>query len=292
MLQQTDAPSRKGISRRTLMGATAAFALTNMQAIAAPIAREQRALEDALRGIPSTATVLDQRTGKVLARYGTERASSPGSILKPLLLFKALEQNLVTPATTVFCRRDLRIDGRPYPCTHPQSNIAFNAQEALAYSCNTWFASLALRFPALMLMEALRGFHLYPSREVETPQQRQLLMLGLAGIRIDTLRAAEAYRRLVIELNRPYARAVADGLRDSVAFGMAHNADVAGIEISGKTGTAEDLPHETWSHGWFAGFATVRGTPLLASISIAHGNGANAALLARSFFTACEKTTT
>jgi hypothetical protein len=35
------------------------------------------------------------------------------------------------PSTTVFCRRDLHIDNKSYPCTHPQSNISFNAQEAL-----------------------------------------------------------------------------------------------------------------------------------------------------------------
>src|SRR6202012_2877960 len=98
----------------------------------------------------------------VLAIEGNpESVDTPGSILKPLLLFSALQQNLVASTTTVFCRRNLRIGNYSYPCTHPQSDISFTGQEALAYSCNTWFAALALRFTPSRLIETFRTFHLY-----------------------------------------------------------------------------------------------------------------------------------
>ena len=38
------------------------------------------------------------------------------------------------------------------------------------------------------------------------------------------------------------APAVREGLKDSVSYGMAHNAAVPGMEIAGKTGTASDGP--------------------------------------------------
>jgi cell division protein FtsI/penicillin-binding protein 2 len=65
---------------------------------------------------------------------------------------------------------------------------------------------------------------------------------------------------------------------------MAHNADTLGLDISGKTGTASDPPRKAWSHGWFAGFVTIQRTPLVISLYLPRGNGADAAILARNFF--------
>jgi cell division protein FtsI/penicillin-binding protein 2 len=59
--------------------------------------------------------------------------------------------------------------------------------------------------------------------------------------------------------------------------------------ISGKTGTASNPPRKPWSHGWFAGFATIRRTPLVISLYIPRGSGADAALLARDFFVMRDK---
>jgi cell division protein FtsI/penicillin-binding protein 2 len=61
--------------------------------------------------------------------------------------------------------------------------------------------------------------------------------------------------------------------------------------ISGKTGTADSPPRQPWSHGWFAGLATIRRTPLVISLYLPQGNGADAAQLARNFLIACNKTT-
>lgn len=288
----TQPPSGTGITRRTLLCAATASLLPRIHALSTYPTRERTALTETLRNTTAIATILHQRSGKILAIRGdVELANTPGSILKPLILFKALQQNLVAPTTTVFCRRDVHIGSRSYPCTHPQSNISFTAQEALAYSCNTWFASLALRFTPSLLAEALRTFHLYSAITPVSPERNQLLTLGLAGITTSPSEIATAYRILGNQLGQPFARPVADGLRDSVSFGMAHNGDTAGIDISGKTGTADNPPRQPWSHGWFAGFATIRGTPLVVSLYLPQGNGADAAQLARNFFLACNKTT-
>jgi cell division protein FtsI/penicillin-binding protein 2 len=284
--------SNTGISRRTLLCAAAASLFPRIHALAINPSREQTALTQTLRDASASAAILHQQSGRILAIHGNVKlADTPGSILKPLLLFEALKQNLVAHTTTVFCRRDLRIGNRSYPCTHPQSNISFTAQEALAYSCNTWFASLALRFSPSSLVETFRAFHLYSVIAPASPEQTQLLALGLASLTTSPSEIAAAYRILGNQLSQPFAKAVADGLRDSVSFGMAHNADASGIDISGKTGTADSPPRQPWSHGWFAGLATIRRTPLVISLYLPQGNGADAAQLARNFFIACNKTT-
>ncbi len=282
----------RGITRRTLLCAATASLLPRIHALSTYPRPEGTALTETLRNTSAIATILHQQSGKILAIRGdVELANTPGSILKPLLLFGALQQNLVAPTTTVFCRRDLHIGNRSCPCTHPQSNVSFTAQEALAYSCNTWFASLALRFTPSRLAETFRAFHLYSAITPESSERNQLLTLGLAGVTTSPSEIATAYRILGNQLGQPFARPVANGLRDSVSFGMAHNADTSGIDIAGKTGTADNPPRQPWSHGWFAGFATIRGTPLVISLYLPQGNGADAAQLARNFFLACNKTT-
>lgn len=284
-------PFRTSITRRSVLWSIPTAFLSHVSvAFGATASREQTTLTNALQNTRAAAIVLHLRSGSILATYGnTAYADSPGSLLKPLLLSVALQKELVSPATTVFCRRDLRIGNHPYPCTHPQSNIAFTAQEALAYSCNTWFASLALRFTPPGLVTALQGFHLHPAITPKSPEQNQLLALGLAGITTSPAQIAVAYRILGDQVGQSFAKPVADGLRDSVSFGMAHNADLPGLNISGKTGTANDAPRQPWSHGWFAGFATIHATPLLISLYLPQGNGADAAHLAQNFFSMCNQ---
>src|ERR1700744_960893 len=112
----------------------------------------QMALSSALRATPAVGLVVDLKTGHPLATVkDVGRAAPPASILKPLFLAAALDQREVLPQTAVFCRRNLRIvDGvHDYnlPCTHPQSEVPFSAEDALAYSCNQYFAALADRIP-------------------------------------------------------------------------------------------------------------------------------------------------
>lgn len=279
-------PLRNGITRRSLLCSLPITLLSRINpAFETHATREQIALTKSLQNTQAIAIALHQQSGAILASHGNiESAETPGSILKPLLLSAALQRKLVSPTTTVFCRRNLRIGNQSVPCTHPQADVAFTAQDALAYSCNTWFASLALRFTPASLTSALQDFHLHSAITPKSPEQNQLLVLGLAGITTSPSQIAAAYRILGNQFAQSFAKPVADGLRDSVSFGMAHTADTPGLSVSGKTGTASDPPRQPWSHGWFAGFATIHGTPLVISLYLPQGNGADAAQLARAFF--------
>jgi stage II sporulation protein D len=250
----------------------------------------QAALTSALRGTPAAGIVVDVKNGRQLAAVkATEGRHAPGSILKPLFLAAALEQREVLPETTVFCRRDLHIsDGSRewnLACTHPQSDVAFAAKEALAYSCNRYFAELADRIPPAQAAAILEHYGLGQTPIPQSREQKELLVLGLTGIAVSPAQMAVAYRKLALELDQAKAPAVREGLRDSVGYGMAHNAAVTGLEIAGKTGTAGDGAQGR-SHGWFAGTGYLGNEEVVVVIYLPGGNGADAARLAHDFFLA------
>jgi len=255
----------------------------------------QRALDAALHATSAVAIVVDLASGRTLAsEHPSEVAylrTTPGSILKPFFLAAALEDNTVTPQTTVFCRRTLHIGARALECTHPQTDTAFAAQDALAYSCNTYFADLAKRLPAPHIAATLRTYGLPPTPPALSTDAKQLLVLGVSGIAVSPAQMAEAYRRLALHWTNPSGPTepafalVHQGLRDSVAFGMAHNAATPNLDLAGKTGTATD-PNQPWTHGWFCGAAN----GIVLVIYLPHASGADAATLAHAFFLAYHPT--
>jgi stage II sporulation protein D len=251
----------------------------------------QAALSSALRATPAIGVVVDRKTGQLMATVNdANQSAAPGSILKPLFLAAALKQHEILPQTTIFCRRNLHIlDGLheyKLPCTHPQSDVAFAAREALAYSCNQYFAALADRIPTPQLASILQHYALPQAPAPLTREQKQLIVLGVEGITVSPAQMATAYRKLFLELDQLQGDAVDQGLKDSVHFGMAHNAAVPGVEVAGKTGT-------TTSGGWFAGSAPLGRQPVIVVIYLPRGNGADAAHLAQHFLlTAAGLTTT
>jgi cell division protein FtsI/penicillin-binding protein 2 len=239
------------------------------------------ALAQALGGTQATAVVLDWQTGAVLASAGPARRGTPGSAIKPLLLAYALEHGIVRADMEVYCRRNLHIGGRALPCTHPADQPVFTAQRALAESCNTWFAELARRFTSAELEAALDETRLpHTSINAADVEQRQLAVLGLAGVSASPLELARAYRAMLERV--PPDGPVARGLAGSVRYGMANLAAVSGVNILGKTGTASD-PGQAWTHGWFAG--AIPGRALIV-VYVPHGDGGTAALLAQRFLEA------
>jgi cell division protein FtsI/penicillin-binding protein 2 len=237
------------------------------------------ALAGTLRGTQASAVVLDYKTGTVVAVYGAERRGAPGSAIKPMLLEYALEHGIVRPETEVYCRRDLRVGGQALPCTHPVDQPVFDAERALAESCNTWFAAMGRRYLGDALEAALRETHLpHTSMGTADVAQREFAVLGLRGVTASPMELARAFRELLLRMHADGT--VARGLRGSVNYGMADQAAVKGIDILGKTGTASDLG-EAWTHGWFEGAIAGR---LVIVVYVPHGDGGTAALLAQKFF--------
>ena len=249
-------------------------------------------LNDVLHGTRVSAVVVDVQTGTIAESYGkAESAAAPGSTLKPFVLKAALDAGILEEHTTVHCRGVLVVKGHNLACVHPRDVTIIDARQALASSCNTYFATLAERMGPGTLSRALRPYGLQPSGSVATPEDRVLLALGVEGIKTTPIQLAMAYRQLALALQSQNSRsnaAVRDGLMQSVETGMAHAASVGGMAIGGKTGSV-DATNGQPGHGWFAGILfrsegpEARATQVLV-IYVPGGNGYDAASLARQYF--------
>jgi cell division protein FtsI/penicillin-binding protein 2 len=242
--------------------------------------------------------VLDIDSGRILAASHLADAArtlaAPGSTLKPLVLYSLVAANRWDPSRRIACSRNLRIAGRSLNCSHPPAG-PMDAREALTWSCNTYFAAVAegLRLGELRSLLAPTGLlgqtGLVPAeatavlRDPQTPDQNQLALLGVDGIRVTPLELASAYRWLALQIaahpGSPAAQVVKAGLEDSASFGMAGAASLGGVPIAGKSGTASPAAG-TQTHGWFVGLAPSEAPRVVIAVYLPAGHGADAASLA------------
>jgi len=78
------------------------------------------------------------------------------------------------------------------------------------------------------------------------------------------------------ELSRPISAATADGVRQmmvsSVSEGAATNARINGVEVAGKTGTAQNGENDPYTL-WFTGFAPAKDPKVAVAVVIENGGG-------------------
>lgn len=242
--------------------------------------------------------VLDVGSGRLLASAQLAEAArtlaEPGSTLKPLVLYGLIAAGRWDSNRRIACSRKLRVAGRSLNCSHPAMD-PMDAREALAWSCNTYFAAVgaSLKPGELRSLLAPTGLlsqtALAPGeatallRDPRTTDEAQLSLLGVDGIRVSPLELAEAYRSLAQKLaahpDDVAARVVHAGLADSASFGMAGNASLGGVPVAGKTGTANG-PAGAQSHGWFAGLVPAEAPRVVVVVYLPAGHGADAARVA------------
>lgn len=202
--------------------------------------------------------LIEVGSGRVLRQDGAAmRRVAPGSTIKPFVLQAA------TSRPEWVCGRKLRLAGRRMDCVHPTLAAPLSAREALAYSCNFYFASLAQTIEPGRLAEVLRKFGFVLSKTPQTAEDRQLVALGEFGVTTTPLDLARAYARLAAAGGEP-------GLREAVEVGTAQRAAVDGIAVAGKTGT-------TRGYSWFAGYAPVEKPQVAVVVLTAEGTGGSSA---------------
>ena len=259
----------------------------------------QQALDRVGRNQPEARiVVVSVRDGKMVAslhlREAARTLAAPGSTLKPLVLYQALQSRNWDANRRVPCAGDLVIAGRRLACSHPGAP-PFDARQALAWSCNTYFAQVAHAVSAARLAEMLRSSGLlertgladeeavaefHPPRTLD---QAQLAVLGVEGIRVTPLELAIAYRWLASQLaahsGDAAAQTVEGGLADAASFGIAAAASQGGASVAGKTGTA-DSAGSAQTHGWFAGLAPAINPDVVIVVYLPAGRGMDAARVA------------
>ena len=265
----------------------------------------QKATAEAMAGQAGSAVVLDVHSGKVLASYrlnvAARRLVPPGSAIKPFTLMALLKAGVVNEHTALMCKRSVEIAGHKLDCTHPQTSQPLDPAAALAYSCNSYFTTVATRLTPPQLRDSfLRdGFASVTGLAREeasgavalaaTPEQLQLQAIGEWGITITPLELAFAYRNLaLLKLNHTQdLDPLFDGLQQSVSYGMANAAQpLVAFKVAGKTGTA-NASEGAWTHAWFAGYAPSDNPEIAVVVFLEKGHGGSeAAGVARQIFAA------
>lgn len=263
----------------------------------------QGAVEQAMAGQRGTAVVLDVGSGRVITSshldVAARRVSAPGSSIKPFTLRALLEAGKLNGQTALLCKRKVRISGRSLDCSHPATTDPLDPAEALAYSCNSYFTTVALRLTPQelqqnFLQDGLASPTGLTSDEASgqvllahTSDELQLQAIGEWGIRITPLELAKAYRGLALlrQKNDPTLRPTFAGLEQSVSYGMARAAQPAGQkQVAGKTGTTP-AENGAWTHAWFAGYAPADDPQIVVVVFLEKGHGGSeAAGVARSIF--------
>lgn len=264
--------------------------------------RLQRAVDQAMQGHAGAIVVVDVTSERILAAKNLEVAGRelvrPGSALKPFVLMELLETGKLDAKQRLLCRRPLRIGGVQMDCSHTRDVAELDADDAIAYSCNSYVAEVTLRLDEGELLGALRRAGLdsptglaesESAGQIEHPAnqaQLQLTALGERGIEVTPLALLEAYRKLALRKRAgtiSASGAVFDGLEHAVAYGTAHGAYVDEMKVAGKTGTAA-AANNPRTHGLFVGYAPAEQPEIAVVVYLKQGRGPDAAMVARAVF--------
>jgi len=258
-----------------------------------------------MAGRSGAAVVIDVATGKIMAAYhldvAGQRVALPGSSIKTFTLMTLLEAGKVNDQTTLMCKRSLSVDGHQLNCTHPDVKQPFDPETALAYSCNTYFASMATRLSPEELRDSFVKFGFASPSGLAANEARgsvvlartqaelQLEAIGEGGVRVTPLELLRAYQNVALLLQKHDSRfsLVFAGLEGSVSYGMGHLAQPdAPLKVAGKTGTSP-VEEGSWRHGWFAGYSPAGKPEIALVVFLEKGHGpTDAASAARKIFAA------
>lgn len=169
----------------------------------------QAAMERAFGGRAGAAVALDPRTGEVLAMASTpaydpnefttgidaaqwaslasdpktplmnrviQGTYSPGSTFKVIAAVAALEEGVITPATTFFCPGQTTIYGNVFHCASRGGHGTLDLRAALAYSCNVYFYNVGVRLEIQRLSKWAKAMGLGAPTGIDLPHEASGLM--------------------------------------------------------------------------------------------------------------------
>jgi stage II sporulation protein D (peptidoglycan lytic transglycosylase) len=288
--------------------------------------RLQAVAETALAGREGAIVVLDPQSGRIRAVVNPELAFKsafpPGSTIKVFTTLAALRAGVITGDTRIRCRGKYKREDVVDACVHPPRLPPFTPAEAVAYSCNYFFATTGERLDGNKFADMLGEFGFgQPTGVSGENESAGVLARGrwqpesAVGdgpfLQVTPVQMATAYAALfnggtLLKPNYDGVRKVRaelriddqeralllEGMRGAVSFGTAEKADLDSLPvyIIGKTGTSTQVGGFR-TQGWFTGIAFKRNTlpqpanaQLLVVIYLENAHGSEAAELARPIF--------
>ena len=280
----------------------------------------QRAAAAALGGKLGGVAVVRPRDGSVLALAGlaVSAPQPPGSTFKIITLSGALAAGIATPSTSFPVRTSATLSGVTLRNAGGES-CGGSLTQAFIDSCNSVFAPLGAKLGATRLVRMAEAFGFnerprVPAAKASTiPQPRDLkdslavgasaigqdrdlatpLQMAVAGATIAErgrrarpriVRSDKVLRRRVVSAR--VAAQVREMMLGVVRSGTGTAAAIPGVQVAGKTGTAELRPNSTDpkdADAWFVAFAPAsKPTVAVAVMLVGAGfGGTSAAPIAR-----------
>jgi len=204
----------------------------------------------------------------------------PGSVAKIATLAAALESGVINAHSGILCTRTQTVAGHQLLCTHPDLHRPLEPAEALAQSCNVYFATVASRLPRAAFDRALVSLGLPPS---DASVSVAAAALGLAGTRSSPrqllgMMARIGARPASLPWRPTTLSVVRDGLAGAARYGSASALGARGIDALAKTGTT--VGSSGLAQGLVVGL-TPAAAPTTAFVLVASGGaGMDAAELA------------
>lgn len=122
----------------------------------------QEAANSALADRDGTIIIMDARTGRVRAIVNPQlaytQALMPGSAMKPFTALAALRAELIDESSRTVCPGRFTGLNFSLPCVHADHLPPFSPSQAIAYSCNYYFAAAGQRLGRDKLVATLREF--------------------------------------------------------------------------------------------------------------------------------------
>jgi penicillin-binding protein A len=251
----------------------------------------------------------------------------PGSTLKPMIADAALKEKVTDQQEIFDCKGFLKInDSYTLHESHNEVHGSVNLREALTVSCNTTFATLAMRLGESNLEKTFKRFGFtkeidneIAEASIQLPQFSKLsegeicqVGIGQSTVLVTPLRMAmlasafanqgkimkpylideiispsgviidRSKNEVWLEATTAERANIIRGFMDNVVTnGTGHAAFVKGIDVAGKTGTAENSSGA--DHAWFIGSAKLPKEDISFAIIIENsgGGGTEAAPIAK-----------
>jgi len=291
----------------------------------------ERAILAAMAGRYAGVVALDPRTGAVLGAAGVAFSAPqpPGSTMKIITATGLLEHHLVGVDDVFPVQTEATIDGFPLQNANGEA-CGGTLIEAFAASCNSVFAPLGLRLGAARLLEVARRFGFnqpsaiatepastIPPASLRDPLELAASAIGQGKVQASALQMADVAAaiamggrrpvptllagqppRFVTVTTPPVAAMVQRMMIAVVTSGTGTAAQISGVEVAGKTGTAElrtTVPPKTSgkqggasapppsspadTDAWFVGYAPA-GAPRIVVGALFPGQGAGGATAA------------